>query len=99
MRPGCRDPEPAQRASYRYVVEALQCHFGDLQQAEVHRSCLKVQTPFRTHVKQAHPKAIQEVLTQTSEMEAFPKTTTDASRLVLPRYEGGTDTLLYQAVV
>ncbi|MPC39385.1 hypothetical protein E2C01_032920 [Portunus trituberculatus] len=38
---------PAQRASYRYVVEALQCHFGDLQQAEVHRSCLKVRVRCR----------------------------------------------------
>ncbi|MPC33228.1 hypothetical protein E2C01_026571 [Portunus trituberculatus] len=33
---------PAQKASYSYVVEALQRCFGHLQQAEVHRSHLKV---------------------------------------------------------
>ncbi|MPC71023.1 hypothetical protein E2C01_065290 [Portunus trituberculatus] len=33
---------PPQRASYRYVVEALQRRFGHLQQVEVHRSRLKV---------------------------------------------------------
>ncbi|MPC07888.1 hypothetical protein E2C01_000456 [Portunus trituberculatus] len=32
----------AHRASYRYVIEALQCRFGHLQQVEVHRSRLKV---------------------------------------------------------
>ncbi|MPC62085.1 hypothetical protein E2C01_056166 [Portunus trituberculatus] len=33
---------PAQRATYRYVVEALQHRFGHFQQVEMHRSCLKV---------------------------------------------------------
>ena len=43
--------------------------------------------------KQAHSKDVQEALSRASEMEAFLRTTADAPRLVLPRYEGGADAL------
>ncbi|MPC30794.1 hypothetical protein E2C01_024063 [Portunus trituberculatus] len=61
----------------------------------VSRAYPTVQEDMRLHiyVKRGHPKDVQEALTGASEMEVFLKTTTDAPRLVLPRYEERTDAL------
>ncbi|MPC73358.1 hypothetical protein E2C01_067684 [Portunus trituberculatus] len=45
------------------------------------------------HLQICVKQDVQEALTRVSEMKAFLKTTTDALRLVLSRYEGGIDTL------